>query len=408
MLQKCELLKNPLAVKAVTLEGVTHSYSQEAFEALRQIPSRQEELLANLPEAASHIEFVQAALRNGVVTNLEQKPKVPVQLQLGLKLAFQNDLSELEQASNLPETCVEYGDSDGRVFFTDYAPWTFREIRRVCGLDEEHFQRALSCSAEYRIKATEGLSYCNFYFVDDPCFMLKEIHPAEADQLRGMLSDMLQYFSENPNSTMVRCVGLYKLTWHSTVNGVASVSEEWMICMANLFSTDVCMHNKYDLKGSREGRCVAPEELAQGKEGRFTLRDYAFEEIEQVINIGPDMAAKFLSQLQKDVQLLCDNNVMDYSLLVGVHHRNGPARKCTPTEYQHTNTIFEVEKGGIPSACGKKIYFIGLVDNLTGYTAKKDWETVFKSCLYDPAEISSVPPSVYMERFMRVATERIR
>ena len=110
-------------------------------------------------------------------------------------------------------------------------------------------------------------------------------------------------------------------------------------------------------QGSREGRCVAPEELAQGKEGRFTLRDYAFEEIEQVINIGPDMAAKFLSQLQKDVQLLCDNNVMDYSLLVGVHHRNGPARKCTPTEYQHTNTIFEVEKGGIPSACGKKVTF---------------------------------------------------
>ena len=48
MLQKCELLKNrerwlllcavemifaaALAVKAVTLEGVTHSYSQEAFE----------------------------------------------------------------------------------------------------------------------------------------------------------------------------------------------------------------------------------------------------------------------------------------------------------------------------------------------------------------------------------------
>lgn len=69
------------------------------------LQSRQEELLANIPEAESHVEFVQAALRNGcveicsfwtrcthcwdgrVVTNLEQKPKVPVQLQLGLKLA---------------------------------------------------------------------------------------------------------------------------------------------------------------------------------------------------------------------------------------------------------------------------------------------------------------------------------
>lgn len=292
--------------------------------------------------------------------------------------------------------------------------------------------------------------------------MLKEIHPAEAEQLRGMASDMLDYFSENPNSLMVRCVGLYKLTWHSTVNGVASVRDEWMICMANLFSTDLCMHQKYDLKvgwaasivgcliesfgfqGSREGRCVAPDELAKGKEGGFTLRDYAFEEIEQVINIGPDMATSFLAQLQKDVQLLCNHNVMDYSLLVGVHHRKQPAKKCTPTEYQHTKTIFEIEKGGIPSACGEKvrsfhvntctndlrtwcsctsnssqpsdlcvlqIYFIGLVDNLTAYTAKKysqlkrddekcfdcvlscrEWETVFKSCLFDPSQISSVPP----------------
>ena len=100
---------------------------------------------------------------------------------------FQNDLSDPAAA----EGCVEYGDSDGRVFFTDYAAgvpgmlivlkasaaacehtqligsWqTFRELRSTLGLDEAHFQRALSCSAEYRMKMTEGLSYCNFYFMD--------------------------------------------------------------------------------------------------------------------------------------------------------------------------------------------------------------------------------------------------
>merc|ERR1711988_2060377 len=101
-----------------------------------------------------HAEFVRAALRGGVVTNLVQKPKVQTQLQLGLKLAFQNDLSDPAAASG----SIEYGDSDGRVFFTDYAPGTFKQLRASIGLDESHFQRALSCSGEYRIKMTEGLS----------------------------------------------------------------------------------------------------------------------------------------------------------------------------------------------------------------------------------------------------------
>ena len=53
--------------------------------------------------------------------------------------------------------------------------------------------------------------------------MLKEIHPEEAEQLKTMLPDMVQHFKENPNSTMVREIALFKLTWHSTADGVASV-----------------------------------------------------------------------------------------------------------------------------------------------------------------------------------------
>jgi len=403
-MEKCDLLKKPLAVKAVTLDGVTRRYSQEAFEALRQIPSRQEELLEHCPEAAHHAEFVRNAIRSGMVINLVQKPKIPTQLQLGLKLAFQNDLSDPAAA----EGCVEYGDSDGRVFFTDYAAGTFRELRSTLGLDEAHFQRALSCSAEYRMKMTEGLSYCNFYFMDDPSFMLKEIHPEEAEQLKTMLPDMVQHFKDNPNSTMVREIALFKLTWHSTADGVASVREEYLICMANLFCTDIGMHKKYDLKGSREGRVVSAQELEDGKNGNFTLRDYAFEELEGTIDLGPQMATKYKEQLWRDVEFLKDHNIMDYSLLVGVHERNLPPKKCTATDYQHNKTIFEVERGGIPSADGTKIYFLGLVDNLTGFVTKKAWEHVFKSCLFHPDNISSVPPPVYMERFKKAHEERIQ
>eukprot|EP00658_Telonema_sp_P-2_P059275 TRINITY_DN4808_c0_g1_i13.p1 TRINITY_DN4808_c0_g1~~TRINITY_DN4808_c0_g1_i13.p1 ORF type:complete len:344 (+),score=72.49 TRINITY_DN4808_c0_g1_i13:92-1123(+) len=320
---------------------------------------------------------------------------------------------ELNDESDDADSCVQYGDSEGRVFFSDYAPATFKKLRKVCGMDEEHFQRALSCSGEYRMKLTEGLSYCNFYFLDDPSFMLKEVHPAEADKMIEMLPAMLLHLSHNPNSVMVRCVGLYKLSWHTTQNGVSSTRDEWVLCMANLFSTNLRFHQKYDLKGSREGRCVTAEELQMGTQGDFTLRDYAFEELESVIEIGPDMSSRFLEQLERDVQFLCSQNVMDYSLLVGVHHRENGAEENVQSsklaaEYAHVKSVFEVENGGIPSADGTKIYFVGLVDTLTSYTAKKGWETVFKSCLFDPAQISSVEPPVYMERFMTCARERIK
>lgn len=54
----------------------------------------------------------------------------------------------------------------------------------------------------------------------------------------------------------------------------------------------------------------------------------------------------------------------------------------------------------MPSADGTKIYFVGLVDNLTEFTQKKYWEHVFKSCLFKPADISSVDADTYRARFL--------
>ena len=73
--------------------------------------------------------------------------------------------------------------------------------------------------------------------------------------------------------------------------------------------------------------------------------------------------------------------------------------------YEHRATQFEMEKGGMPSTDGSKVYFVGLVDNLCEFGQKKYWEHTFKSCIFNSADISSVDPNTYRDRFLKCCDE---
>lgn len=45
--------------------------------------------------------------------------------------------------------------------------------------------------------------------------------------------------------------------------------------------------------------------------------------------------------------------------------------------------FFESQEGGLVSKCGRYLYFVGIIDTLTGYGTKKVLETTFKSIVYD-------------------------
>ena len=241
--------------------------------------------------------------------------------------------------------------------------------------------------------STETLTFIS----QDPCFMVKEVHPAEGEKLLAMLEGYVNHFIENPDSPMVKIVGLSKVRWQQVINGRYEPKDEWLIVMSHLFVTDIKIHRKYDMKGSKEGRVVSQEERAQPG---FTLRDYDFEEQEGTIDIGPEMAKAFKAQLEKDTAFLCQHGVMDYSLLIGIHDRDNQDKDAKATIYKHKPSQFEIENGGMPSSDGKKIYFVGLVDNLCEFSGKKYWEMCFKSCIFVTENISSVPPEKYRARFL--------
>jgi len=401
---KCAYCKSGYAVKEVSVDGETRKYSEEALSMFCKRKAKREEMgVPTDEETQSHVDFVQRALVSGTIENIDLKPNPGVQIKMGYKLALDTAPAGPPRSSEDYSEAVEFCDPHGLLYFADYAPKAFRKLREVLGIDENHYYTALCASQEYRQKLTEGKSYCSFYFVDDPCFMIKEVHPAEAQKLLGLVEGSIEHFEKNPHSPMVKILGLSKVRWHQVINGRYVPKDEWLIVMSNLFVTDIPIHRKWDIKGSLEGRVVSPEERAQPG---FTLRDYDWDETEATIDISPELKKAFVEQLAQDTLFLSEQNVMDYSLLIGIHDENGPKKEVKSTIYTHRVTKFEVLKGGMPSTDGKKIYFIGLVDNLCEFVQKKYWENVFKSCLFESDNISSVTPAKYRERFLK-CMERI-
>ena len=84
--------------------------------------------------------------------------------------------------------------------------------------------------------------------------------------------------------------------------------------MGNLFLTDLPIHRKYDLKGSTQGRFTKPSKIDTGT----TLKDL---DLDVTFKLEDEWHKKLQEQLAADVKLLEAMNVMDYSLLVGVHYR---------------------------------------------------------------------------------------
>lgn len=88
--------------------------------------------------------------------------------------------------------------------------------------------------------------------------------------------------------------------------------------MNNLFPPHRDIHETYDLKGSAIGR-EYPEDLVEKKKGAAVMKDLNWLNRNREIELGPEKRTLFEHQLKKDVELLQRLNIMDYSLLIGLH-----------------------------------------------------------------------------------------
>ena len=93
--------------------------------------------------------------------------------------------------------------------------------------------------------------------------------------------------------------------------------------MNNLFPPHKDIHETYDLKGSTIGRVYPEEKLEVAeKEGKPApvLKDLNWIDRGKSLELGPEKSATLMMQIQWDSEFLKSVNVMDYSLLIGIHN----------------------------------------------------------------------------------------
>ncbi|CAH8839907.1 unnamed protein product [Trichobilharzia szidati] len=207
-----------------------------------------------------------------------------------------------------------------RFKFKEYCPMVFKSLRDRFGVKKLDYWDAFT-RYQPLWDSTRGKSGSKFLVTYNRQFVAKTISSEEVEQMHHMLEEYYSYIVKGHGQTLLpQYLGLYRLT----VND----QETYILVMRNVFSPRLAIHKKYDLKNivfpshqpKRSGSAVDREANEKEKSKPLpTLKDADFLTDICKIHIGEEAKKKLLSTLESDILFLQENNLIDYSLLIGVH-----------------------------------------------------------------------------------------
>ncbi|KAF9108169.1 Phosphatidylinositol-4-phosphate 5-kinase [Mortierella sp. AM989] len=340
--------------------------------------------------------------------------------------------------------------------FKDYAPWVFRHLRQDFHIDASDYLVSLTSKYILSELGSPGKSGSFFYFSQDYRFIIKTIHHAEHKFMRKILKDYFNHVKHNPHTLLCRFFGLHRVK-------LPHGRKIHFVVMGNVFPPNRDIHETYDLKGSTLGRAISDEELQSNP--RATQKDLNWVKRNRKLELGPEKRHPFVEQIKRDVELLARLNIMDYSLLVGIHdiergnkdnirdntlkvfHPDtskplpketsrrdkreskvnalrmavkvsdpvalGPSTLPSDSFSERRNCIFYADDGGLLSTNernerGADLYYLGIIDILTPYNYVKKIEHAWKSLSQDKHAISAVNPHEYAQRFLSFMIHAIK
>ncbi|PRP83915.1 hypothetical protein PROFUN_08852 [Planoprotostelium fungivorum] len=258
--------------------------------------------------------------------------------------------------------------------FAAYHIKIFTQLRNLFGVSTDHMK-------------SPGKSGSFFYLTMNRQYYIKTISHNE-------VLFFLEILSSYTESIISRFHGLYRL--RCSENNL----QVYFVLMENVFIPQLPVSECYDLKihtkkGSTSGRFTRVEEKSKGNvvlkdldvgSGRFKMH-YAKHQ-------------SLMDQISKDTYFLQVHNIMDYSLLVGVHSIDHTHFDYKSLEWlSQPSRFFQSDLGGILNTDGDEVLFIGIIDIFTPYNWKKRAETSIKGLMDDVDKISAVNPQIYRNRF---------
>lgn len=236
---------------------------------------------------------------------------------------------------------------------------------------------------DYISMATNSKSGEFFYFSHDHHFLIKTISAAEANILLTMLPEYQGHLRTSPFSLLVRFAGLFRAD-------VGGKNGQFFIVMVSTFDRSCAIHEIYDVKGSLFKRKKKPEETV-GK-------DQDWFDCGRRLHLPPQVRLDLMAAHEADALFLLKFNVMDYSILIGIHklEPNGP---CHPPGYR--------EGGGLHSSGSKEVFFIGIIDFLIAFTVRKAAEHLINTAKGHEGDASCTDPESYALRQVKFVRDAV-
>lgn len=341
--------------------------------------------------------------------------------------------------------------------FTDFRPAAFRRVRSVFRIDDGAFLQSLAaCSTP---KVSEGASGAFMFYSTDRSFIVKSLSSHESGFLHGFLDKYLAHVRAHRDTFLTRFLGSYCLVLYGR--------KAHFVVMENVFDVQhgISIHQRYDIKGSwidrnaqkprrgaeatcrhcnltfryGAGRNVCSNRAGTNHEPNVVLKDM---DLTTKLRFGKKQGRLLLHQLKRDSDFLCEQGIMDYSLLLGVievsyqvnqHNvltRDGSVFLQNILESASAEQEREAsseDAGGGGDAKGPRVkqstrclrasevvigpgfYYIGIIDILQTCSVAKRVERFVKTALLrsDPDGISAMPPRAYRDWFHRKLHEII-
>merc|ERR1712176_1683163 len=237
-------------------------------------------------------------------------------------------------------------------------------------------------SEEIIANFSEGRSGAFFFFTPNNKYLIKTLNKNEAKLLIDSLPAYVEYLKQNGHSTyLTKYYGLHSVQLYS--------KRIFFMVSGNVFPSDPSLFDqikeRYDIKGSWIDRHT--------KRHLFENKLMKDEDLHRVLQLDPITSSNIHAQLAKDTKFLQMQQIMDYSLLLGVSYqqinveRGGPVRLKGDGDYTVSANIVE----------GPGIYYIGIIDMLQKWDSSKKVERFLKTYFRckNKAGISCVEPVFY-------------
>lgn len=195
--------------------------------------------------------------------------------------------------------------------FKDYCPWVFKELRKIFKIDAADYLVSLTGKYVLSEVGSPGKSGSFFYYSQDYRFIIKTIRHTEHKVMRKALKNYHEHVKNNPNTLLSRFFGLHRVK-------LSKGKKIHFVVMGNIFPLSKDIHEIYDLKGSTLGRQTTVKAITTNL--RAVRKDLNWLRSGRSLVLDQGKKETLMDQLMIDCDFLQKNNIMDYSLLVGIHN----------------------------------------------------------------------------------------